>query len=139
MNISSYSNKLLFISLFYLSLSHFCLGQVSRKAYQTIVANNTDLIKINIEGAAVELKETKGSRILVETVIRLSVPNGALLDFVISNGRYELIKTENQSKRELLLEEKKNKNVILVKGEACTEIVTYTIYVPSSMKAIKNK
>ncbi|MBL4648698.1 MAG: hypothetical protein JKY03_03130 [Aureispira sp.] len=112
---------------------------MSKKAYQTIIANNTDLIKINIEGAAVELKETKGSRILVETVIRLSVPNGALLDFVISNGRYELIKTEDQSKRELLLEAKKNKNVILVKGKTCTEIVTYTIYVPSSMKAIKNK
>jgi hypothetical protein len=112
---------------------------VSKKTYQTIIAKNIDLIKINIVGASVELKETKGSRILVETVIKLSVPNEALLDFVIGNGRYELIQTEDQSKRELLLEAKKNKNVILVKGEACAEIITYTIYVPSSMKAIKNK
>lgn len=136
MNLSSYSNKLLFISLFCFSLSHFCLGQVSKKTYQTIIANNTSLIKINIKGGTVSLKETKGSRVLVETMIKLSVPNEALLNFVISNGRYELIQKKDDSKRELLLEEKKNRNVILVKGEACAEVVSYTIYVPSSMKAI---
>ncbi|CAA6799548.1 MAG: Unknown protein [uncultured Aureispira sp.] len=137
MNQSSYSNKLLFISLFCLFLSHFCLGQVSKKTYQTILANNVDLVKIHIEGANVEVKETKGSRILVETVIRLSVPNEALLNFVIKNGRYTLVQTQDESRRELLLEVKKDKNVILVKGEACTEQVTYTIYVPSFIKALK--
>ena len=136
MNISSYHKKLLFISFFCLFLSHLSLGQVSKKAYQTILANDIDLIKIDIDGARVELKETKGSRILIESMITLSVPNKALLDFVISNGRYELVHTKDQSRRELLIEIKKNKNVILVKGEACTEIITYTIYIPTSTKAI---
>lgn len=137
MKLSSYSNKLLFISLFCFFLSHHCLGQVSKKTYQTIIAKDTEVIRINIKGATVELKETKGTRILIETQVKLAVPNEALLDFVISNGRYELIQTKDQSKRELLLEAKKNKNAILVKGEACLEIVGYTIYVPNSMKAIK--
>lgn len=137
MILSSYSNKLLFISLFFFFLSQLCLGQVSKKTYQTIIANNTEVVRINIEGATVELKETKGSRILVETIVKLSVPNEALLDFVIGNGRYELVQTKDDSKRELLLEAKKNKNVILVKGEACAEVVSYIVYVPSSMKAIK--
>jgi hypothetical protein len=110
---------------------------VSKKTYQTIIANNTEVLKINIEGATVEFKETKGSRVLVETIVKLSVPNEALLNFVIGNGRYELVQTKDDSKRELLLEAKKNKNVILVKGEACAEVVSYIIYVPSSMKAIK--
>lgn len=137
MNQPFITTRLLFVSLFCLFLSHLCLGQVSKKTYQTIIANNTEVIRINIEGATIELKETKGTRILVETSIKLSVPNEALLNFVIGNGRYELIQTKDESKRELLLEGKKDKNVILVKGNLCAESITYTIYVPSSMKAIK--
>jgi len=137
MNQPFITTRLLFVSLFCLLLSHLCLGQVSKKTYQTIIANNTEVIRINIEGATIELKETKGTRILVETSIKLSVPNEALLNFVIGNGRYELIQTKDESKRELLLEGKKDKNVILVKGNLCAESITYTIYVPSSMKAIK--
>lgn len=137
MNQSSNLSKLLFTSLLCLIFSHFCLGQVSKKTYHTIIANNTEVIRINIEGATVELKETKGTRILVETAIKLSVPNEALLNFVVDNGRYELVQTKDESTRELLLEAKKDKNVILVKGELCAESVVYTIYVPSSMKAIK--
>jgi hypothetical protein len=137
MNQSSNLNKLLFVSLLCLFFSHFCLGQVSKKTYQTIIANNTEVIRIHIEDATIELKETKGTRILVETAIKLSVPNEALLNFVVGNGRYELVQTKNESTRELLLEAKKDKNVILVKGELCAESVVYTIYVPASMKAIK--
>jgi len=92
---------------------------------------------VNIEGATVELKETKGTRILIETSIKLSAPNEALLNFIISNGRYELVQTKEESTRELLLEAKEDKNVILVKGVRCAESVAYTIYVPSSIKAIK--
>lgn len=131
------SRKLLFTSLLCCFLAHFSWSQVSKKTYQTIIANNTEVIRINIKGATVELKETKGTRILVETAIKLSVPNEALLNFVIGNGRYELVQTKDETKRELLLEGKKDKNVILVKGEICAETVSYTIYIPASMKAIK--
>jgi len=137
MNQASYCKKLLFISSLSFFLSHYCLGQVTKKAYQTILANNTDLVKIHIEGSNVEIKETKGSRILIETRIRLSVPNEALLSFVIENGRYKLVQTKDEPRRELLLEEKKDKNVILVKGEACIERISYTIYVPSFIKTTK--
>ncbi|WMX16278.1 hypothetical protein [Aureispira sp. CCB-E] len=131
------SSKLLFTCLLCFFLTHLCIAQVSKKTYQTIIASDIDVLRLNIEDATVELKETKGTRILVETAIKLSVPNDALLNFVIGNGRYELVQTKDVSKRELLLETKKDKNVIVVKGEICAESVVYTIYVPASMKAIK--
>jgi hypothetical protein len=137
MNQYSHTSKLVFITLLCLFLSHFCLGQVSKKTYQTIIANDTEVIRVDVDDATLELKETKGTRILVETAIKLSVPNEALLDFVIGNGRYKLSQTADKSSRELLLQVKKDKNVILVKGKACAESVTYTIYVPASMKVIK--
>jgi hypothetical protein len=137
MNQSSYTSKLVFTSLLCLFLSHFCLAQVSKKTYQTIIANNTEIVRIDVGDAKLELKETKGTRILVETAIKLSVPNEALLDFVIKNGRYKLIQTKDESTRTLYLEVKKDKNIILVKGKTCAESVVYTIYVPPAIKVIK--
>lgn len=99
------------------------------------MTGNAESIKIDIEGAKVILKETKGTRILVETSIELSLPNNALLNFVVESGRYELTKTVDATSRQLFLSSKKNKNVIVVKGETCLEKVVYTIYVPSSINS----
>jgi hypothetical protein len=118
-----------------LFFSSLCLAQVSKKTYQTVMTGNAESIKIDIEGAKVILKETKGTRILVETSIELSLPNEALLNFVVESGRYELSKTVDATSRQLALSSKKNKNVIIVKGETCREKVVYTIYIPNSIKS----
>jgi hypothetical protein len=130
-------NKFFLSVLFFTLCLCFCQGQVSKKTYQTIMTGNAETIKVSIEGATVELKETKGTRILVETKIQLSLPNEALLNFVVESGRYELVQTMNATTRELSLESKKNKNVIVVKGENCEEDVIYTIYIPASIKSFK--
>jgi hypothetical protein len=118
-----------------LSISSLCFAQVSKKTYQTIMTGNAESIKIDIEGAKVDLKETKGTRILVETSVQLSLPNEALLNFVVESGRYELTKSVDATSRQLSLSSKKNKNVIVVKGETCQEKIVYTIYVPNTIKS----
>lgn len=115
-----------------------CFGQISKKTFQTVITDNAETVRLDIKDAKVELKETKGSRLLIETSIRLSVPNEALLSFVIANGRYKLTQTLDPSNRVLTLASKKDKNVILVKGEICDEAVTYVIYVPKNIRAIKD-
>lgn len=100
------------------------------------MTGNAESLKIDIEGAEVELKETKGTRILVETSIELSLPNEALLNFVVEQGRYELTKSVDAMSRQLSLQSKKNKNVIVVRGETCREKVVYTIYVPNTIKSL---
>ena len=71
------------------------------------MTENVETIIVDIKGDEVEIKETKGTRILVETLVKLSLPNEALLNFVIESGRYELIKKHNSSTRELSIESKK--------------------------------
>lgn len=138
MNHSSILNsKLFFTSIFCALITCLCFGQVSKKTFQTVIAENTETLRLDIKDATVELKETKGSRLLIETSIKLSVPNEALLNFVISNGRYKLTQTIDASNRELILGSKKDKNVILVKGEICAEEVTYVIYVPKGIRTVK--
>ena len=138
--IAGYKNlikSLFLICCFWFLNIHCSFSQISKKTHQTIITDNAESVRINIKDAEVEIKETKGTRILIETSIVLSVPNESLLNFVVENGRYELIQKMDASTRELSLESRKDKNVIVVKGETCAEHITYTIYVPTTMKAFK--
>ena len=101
------------------------------------MTQDAETIIVDIKGDEVEIKETKGTRILVETMVKLSLPNEALLNFVIESGRYELIKTHNASTRELSLESKKNRNIIIVKGDECVEDIKYKIYIPMDLHILQ--
>ena len=112
-----------------------CFAQVSKTIHQTFTLDDAEKINVNLETKEINYKETKGTRILVETKITLSLPNQSLLDFVVNNGRYNLIKSVDVISREISLSSKKNKNVIILKGQECKEIIVHTIYVPSSVKS----
>lgn len=131
-----YKLSLAFTLTFVITAS--CLGQITKKAYQIIGTKHTEIVRVNVKGASVVFKETKSNRILVEAAVRISIPNPALLDFIVQNGRYELIQTLNTTTRELFLESKENQNAILVKGKLCAEDIAYTIYVPSNIRSIQH-
>lgn len=106
-------------------------AQVSQTIHQTFTIESADKISVDLDRAQnILFKETKGSRILVETTVQLSLPNQSLLEFVIKNGRYDLIKSIDNTRRALTLSSKKKNNVIVVKGQECQEFVSYTIYIP---------
>jgi uncharacterized ubiquitin-like protein YukD len=111
-----------------------CIAQVSKTIHQTFTLDNAEKITLDLDSKDINYKETKGTRILVETKITLSLPNQSLLDFVVNNGRYNLIKSVDATSREISLSSQKNKNVIVVRGKECVEDVVHTIYVPSSIK-----
>lgn len=113
-------------------------AQVSKTIHQTFTLDAAEQVNINVVGKKVEMKETKGSRILVETKITISLPNDRLLDFVCNSGRYDLIKTLNASTRELTISSKKSNDVIMIKGEECQEVLEYTIYIPTSVRYANN-
>ena len=122
------------ISILLCMVKGFCCAQVSQKAYQTIVVGDTEVLKIAIEGAVVEVKPTKGRRVLVETSVVLSVPNQALLDFVVKKGRYNLDQMMDAANRTFSLASPKGQNVIIVKGEECEERISYIVYVPEGIR-----
>jgi len=113
-------------------------AQVSKTLHQTFTLDGAEKINVNVVGKKVELKETKGTRILVETKVTISLPNPRLLDFVTNSGRYDLIKKMNASTRELSLESKKSNDVIVIKGEECKEVLEYKIYLPETVKFANN-
>jgi hypothetical protein len=119
-------------------LSGTAFGQVSKTLHQTFTLDGAEKVNVNVVGKNVELKETKGSRILVETKVTISLPNPRLLDFVANSGRYDLLKTVDAGTRELTIASKKSNDVIVVKGQECSEVLEYVIYLPESVKFANN-
>ena len=119
-----------------------CMGttfsQVTKTLHQTFSIDAAEKVNLNVVAKKIELKETKGSRILIETKITISLPNERLLDFISNSGRYDLIKTVDGATRELSIASKKSTDVIVVKGEECHEILEYTIYMPQAIKFANN-
>ena len=119
-----------------------CMGtgfcQVTKTLHQTFTLDAAEKVNVNVVARRVEMKETKGSRILVETKVTISLPNDRLLDFVCNSGRYDLIKTIDASTRELTISSKKTNDILIIKGEECVEILEYVIYMPTSVKLANN-
>ncbi len=62
-------------------------SQVAKTLHQTFTIESAEKINVDLDKAQnIFLKDTKGSRILVETKVRLSLPNQSLLDFVVKTA-----------------------------------------------------
>src|SRR6187431_1544694 len=109
-------------------------AQASMKYTQTFASFDADKIKVDIKGDNVQViyKEIKGTRIVLETTVAISSDNIRLLEFVVEGGRYELNKNYDASTRELTVSNKKDNDLIIIKGQQIKEEITYVIYLPES-------
>jgi hypothetical protein len=125
-----------FILCFMLSVAVH--AQSSKTIHQTFQLDGVSKVNINVVGSKIEMRETKGSRVMVEMTIKLSVPNDRLLDFVINNGRYDLLKETDNTSGELVISSKRGNNVLIVQGKECFEEVSYVFYLPPAIKYANN-
>lgn len=109
-------------------------GQVEKKVSHHITLLETvDQLIIQLPKNKVEVKEIKGSRVLIEIQITLSSGNVRLLDYLAEAGRYEISAKLNEGREALLITKSaENNNVIIQKGKEVSEDISYIIYVPSN-------
>ena len=124
---------LLFSIGFYCGLS----AQVTTTLHQTILASGADEVSFALEGD-IEIRETKGSRIIVETVISLESDNAALLDYLANSGRYDILQSVSEAESMITLTSKERTNVIIIKGKECNEEIKYVVYLPEGIKNTEN-
>lgn len=130
--------KYLATVLFSLLITCSIFGQITRSTSENIVlSNNVSVVNLDLKSNNIEIKETKGSRIIIEAHITLeAVDNASLLEFLISSGRYALENREDATAQSLTIADKKTNNIILVKGQECREKVRYVILMPASVKRV---
>jgi hypothetical protein len=112
----------------------YCYGQMAKKTSQTVEIGKAETLRLDVPNAKILWRSTQGKRIIIETSVELSVPNEALLNFIINNGRYELLCQINERTKQMVLSSKRNRNLLIIKGEECKEQVTYTIFVPPALR-----
>lgn len=125
--------KTLFTLLCALYAGMLC-AQISHTVHRTYVADNINQVKLNLTGDRIEVRETKGSRILVEMMVRADVPNETMMKFLVDNGRYELIQEVDAESGLLTLTTKQPSNVLMVRGKECREQIAYIVYLPPRIK-----
>ncbi|MCP4440748.1 MAG: hypothetical protein GY810_17510 [Aureispira sp.] len=115
-------------------LTSTAFGQAEKKIGKHVtLMESVDQLIIQLPKNKVEVKEIKGSRILIEIQITLSSGNLQLLDYLTNAGRYEVAAKLNQGKEALLITKAaKNNNIIIQKGKEIHEDISYVIYVPSN-------
>jgi hypothetical protein len=114
------------------------VAQTTKTIHQTFNLDGAQKVTINFVGKSIEVRETKGSRVLVEVSVKLGLPNDRLLDFVINQGRYNLEVSRNTATGELIITSKKSNNVLIMKGQECPEELAYIVYVPAAIKFVNN-
>ena len=135
--IYQYNMKTLLLVIFSFCLVATTSAQVSRTTSQTVSAATAITVNLDLDASDIEIVETKGSRIVIESSITLhQMNNTRLLDFVIKSGRYELDSNFDNTTRTLTIERKKNRDVLVIKGEECKETVKYKILIPTSVKFV---
>lgn len=109
-------------------------AQASLTLNQTFSTLKATTIKLDVNSQNIQIKSTKGSRIIVEAAVQISSSNYNLLEFMQNTGRYELEQQLDADRKLLILSTKRLKNVVVIKGEEIRETLNYTIYLPSTIK-----
>lgn len=117
----------------------FSQGQVSQYLHQILDVeqdedNRPTSIYIKLHTSRVEVKQVKGTRMMITGKISLGMPNVFFLDVLIEKGRYELFLSSDGGSG-LRLEDKFRQPMIL-QGEQCREEVTYVVYVPETVTSV---
>jgi len=123
-----------FLTLF--SLPSLLSAQVSTSLNQIFKIDEAQSINIQINNPNLKIKYTKGTRILVETTVSISIENPTLLHFITQKGRYDLVSALDKSTKCLKILPKNERSLILIKGQELLEDISYTIYIPEEMAFI---
>ncbi|MGH1337552.1 MAG: hypothetical protein ACRBFS_15620 [Aureispira sp.] len=130
--------KHLFIVLMWLAACSTSYAQATASTNQTISVGAIASLQLDLRSESIEIRTTKGSRVIIESHITLeNINNNSMLEYLIKAGRYELITNMDASSKSLTVQRKVNSNVILVKGQECTENIRYVVLVPDSIKTVK--
>ena len=78
------------------------LAQATGSTHNAVTASNITTLNLELDTEDVVVKETKGTRIIIESHITLeTISNVTLLQFLIKSGRYDLEKNVNETTQTL--------------------------------------
>jgi len=125
------SLRSLFVSLALLLVCETAHAQMERTMYQVFELDSAKVVDLDLAGIY-ELQVWAGSSILVETNIQISHASPEILDFLIKQGRYDVVAdTISETVVRIKTRIRDRKPIKTPDGE-CTEIATTKLFVPDT-------
>lgn len=117
--------------LFSLTLALSASAQMKRTMYQVFEVDSVERVTLDLAGIY-ELHTWAGNSIMVENNIEISHASPEILDFLIKEGRYDVVSdTISPTEWRIYTKIRDRKPVKTPAGE-CTEIATVKIFVPDT-------
>lgn len=124
---------LYWIALLLLTTAVSLQAQATFTLNQTFSTMGAQQIQLDVPSDAIVIKTTKGSRIIVESNVRLSTPNENLMQFLVKTKRYELTHEYNAERKLLTLKRPRPESAVVYQGEEVEEYIKYTLYLPQKV------
>ncbi|MDC0231134.1 hypothetical protein OAK19_04145 [Aureispira] len=83
-----------------------------------------------------KIKSIRGPVVIIEAFVQISSSNYNLLEYMIRNGRYNLLSKTDKLSRNMTLVDKELTKEIIIDHETVEEKIRYVIYVPEHIKII---
>lgn len=121
----------LFVSLALLLAYGTAHAQMERTMYQVFELDSAKVVNLDLAGIY-ELQVWAGSSILVETNIQISHASPEILDFLIKQGRYDVVADTISETVVLIKTRIRDRKPIKTPDGECTEIATTKLFVPDT-------
>ncbi len=121
----------LFVSLALLLACGTAHAQMERTMYQVFELDSAKVVNLDLAGIY-ELQVWAGSSILVETNIQISHASPEILDFLIKQGRYDVVADTISETVVLIKTRIRDRKPIKTPDGECTEIATTKLFVPDT-------
>lgn len=95
--------------------------------------NPPTTLHVRLYTSIIDIKHIKGTRVIVDGSVKLSFSNLIFLQELIKKGRYLLYISPSGSGFRI---EDKDRQPIVLQGEACQEIVSYILYIPETIGTV---
>ena len=123
--------RALFVSIFLLFAIGAAEAQMERTMYQVFEVDSAKVVNLDLAGIY-ELQVWAGSSILVETNIQISHASPEILDYLIKQGRYDVVAdTISETVVKIKTKVRDRKPIKTPDGE-CTEIATTKLFIPDT-------
>ena len=111
------------------SLSFSLFAQLEKTIHQTFNVTDAKSIVIDLP-VDYELKSWPGDAVLVETNFKLEQATSAVMNFVVENGRYQMVLEDKTNGNFSLIYKTPNRQRLKTKSGECIETIAIRIFVP---------
>jgi len=111
---------------------------VAQSEFTTISLHSTDasIVSVENEDAVITIEPTRGSRVIIETTVKLSISNDALAEFIKNQNRHS-VSIDETTNGQMTIKYLKPSTINSTTTSNIEEKVYITIKVPNTVKVVE--